>query len=83
MPMGFLRTALRSLLLVGGLAGTLAAGCAGDAKGALDLAERLEQGIFVEYGQPARSFVISGEMIRSGSAKVLLEGGDEAHRESA
>lgn len=36
-----------------------------------------------EYGQPARSFVISGEMIRSGSAKVLLEGGDEAHRESA
>lgn len=36
-----------------------------------------------EYGQPARSFVISGEMIRSGSAKVLLEGGEEAHRESA
>ena len=36
-----------------------------------------------EYGQPARSFVISGEMIRSGSAKVLLEGGDEAKRESA
>jgi len=36
-----------------------------------------------EYGKPARSFVISGEMIRGGSTKVLLEGGEEAHRESA
>jgi len=37
-----------------------------------------------EYGTPARSFVISGEMIRNGSANVLLEGGeDNPRRESA
>ncbi len=36
-----------------------------------------------EYGTPGRSFVITGEMIRNGSVNVLLEGGDEAKRESA
>jgi ATP-dependent Clp protease ATP-binding subunit ClpX len=36
-----------------------------------------------EYGKPGRSFVITGEMIRTGSSTVLLEGGEEAHRESA
>jgi ATP-dependent Clp protease ATP-binding subunit ClpX len=37
-----------------------------------------------EYGTPARSFVISGEMIRKGNANVLLEGGeDNPRRESA
>ena len=36
-----------------------------------------------EYGTPARSFVITGEMIRKGNANVLLEGGDNPRRESA
>ena len=31
-----------------------------------------------EYGTPGRRFVVTGEMIRSGSARVLLEGGSEA-----
>ena len=35
-----------------------------------------------EYGEPGRSFVITGEMIRQGSANVLLEGGDR-RRETA
>jgi len=35
-----------------------------------------------EYGEPARKFVITGEMIRRGSANVLLEGGDP-RRETA
>jgi ATP-dependent Clp protease ATP-binding subunit ClpX len=36
-----------------------------------------------EYGEPARRFVISGEMVRSGSARVLLEGGETKRRERA
>ena len=35
-----------------------------------------------DYGKPSRSFVITGEMIRSGNARVLLEG-DTNRRESA
>lgn len=33
-----------------------------------------------EYGKPGRSFVITGEMIRSGNVNVLLEGGEEGKR---
>ena len=37
-----------------------------------------------EYGEPARSFVITGEMIKQGSANVLLEGEQrDPRRESA
>jgi ATP-dependent Clp protease ATP-binding subunit ClpX len=36
-----------------------------------------------DYGKPGRSFVITGEMIRNGNVNVLLEGDDEAQRESA
>ena len=36
-----------------------------------------------EYGSPSRTFVVTGEMIRTGSANVLLEGGNSADRATA
>ena len=36
-----------------------------------------------EYGKPSRTFVVTAEMIRQGSAGVLLEGGESSSRESA
>jgi len=36
-----------------------------------------------EYGAPGRGFVITGEMVKLGSARVLLEGGEEKRRERA
>ncbi len=36
-----------------------------------------------DYGEPGRRFVITGEMIRTGSARVLLEGSGESRRETA
>lgn len=36
-----------------------------------------------DYGQPSRSFVVTGEMIRNGNVNVLLEGGEDSKRESA
>ena len=36
-----------------------------------------------EYGSPLRTFVVTGEMIRAGSANVLLEGGDSTDRATA
>ena len=34
-----------------------------------------------EYGSPKRRFVVTGEMIRSGSCRVLLEGGEDQEGE--
>jgi ATP-dependent Clp protease ATP-binding subunit ClpX len=36
-----------------------------------------------EYGAPQRRFVITGEMVRHGNARVLLEGGEHKRRERA
>ena len=36
-----------------------------------------------EYGKPSRTFVVTAEMIRQGSAGVLLEGGESSSKESA
>ncbi|HEX9793080.1 MAG TPA: ATP-dependent Clp protease ATP-binding subunit ClpX [Planctomycetota bacterium] len=36
-----------------------------------------------EYGEPGRRFVVTGDMIRTDGARVLLEGGEEPRRESA
>jgi len=36
-----------------------------------------------DCGEAGRRFVITGEMIRTGSARVLLEGSGESRRETA